>query len=98
MYLKWGLEFALNLKNYLVIINSHIPLKVSFLWGDCSIAIVIRAIYEYGGLTNGGRVLSSAEFGLFVGVVERAGRRSNGDGDTDDEECIIIAQLSEEFF
>ncbi len=33
-----------------MIINSHIPLNVKRRDGDCNIAIVINAIYEYGGL------------------------------------------------
>jgi len=31
--------------------NSQMPLSVSFLCGDCRMAIVMRAMYEYGGLT-----------------------------------------------
>lgn len=33
-------------------INSQIPDRVSFLFSDCRTAIVIRAIYEYGGFTR----------------------------------------------
>jgi hypothetical protein len=31
--------------------NSHMPLNVKRRVGDCRIAIVINAMYEYGGLT-----------------------------------------------
>lgn len=33
-------------------INSQIPESVSLFWDDCKIAIVISAIYEYGGFTR----------------------------------------------
>lgn len=32
-------------------INSQMPLNVNFLCGDCKMAIVMRAMYEYGGFT-----------------------------------------------
>lgn len=32
--------------------KSQIPLRVNFLCGDWSMAIVMRAMYEYGGLIN----------------------------------------------
>lgn len=32
--------------------NSQIPLSVNFLCGDWRMAIVIRAMYEYGGLMS----------------------------------------------
>lgn len=51
----------------------------------------MSAIYEQGGFTRGVRDLSSVvdEFVLAGGDAERAGRKSRGDGDIDEEdECI----------
>lgn len=87
-------------------INSQIPLSVNFLCGDCKIAIVISAIYEYGGLTIGGRWLESSSLPLAVGVLgshgeglrlgtiggdtERAGRKSSGDEDWGAGDNVVV--------
>ncbi len=59
-------------------------------------------MYEYGGFTNDGRDLSSPELGFdaLVGVLDRAGRKSNGDGDVDNDECITeqISNLFHKYF
>lgn len=72
---------------YLVIMNSHMPLSVSFLCGDCKIAIVIRAMYEYGGFTSGVRPDFSSPLLVVVSLPSAAddsfcgGGVGGGDGD-----------------
>lgn len=55
-------HFLLFSSSYLFMINSQMPLKVNFFCGDCRIAIVINAMYEYGGLTRAGLVPDAVPF------------------------------------